>query len=108
LGPESNYAVKRIMHLSDMQLSGVHCSFSSKRVHAMKKAQIHTGIDKSQTILQFYFRRCIPLACIGDSHWSLLTTSRIIRVSSYESLICRHCLQKEKVWCRQHPLRSRE
>jgi len=26
LGPESNYAVKRIMHLSDMQLSGVHCS----------------------------------------------------------------------------------
>jgi len=25
LGPESNYAVKRIMHLSDMQLSGVHC-----------------------------------------------------------------------------------
>jgi len=28
LGPESNYAVKRIMHLSDMQLSGVHCTIS--------------------------------------------------------------------------------
>jgi len=27
LGPESNYAVKRIMHLSDMQLSGVHCMY---------------------------------------------------------------------------------
>jgi len=26
LGPESNYAVKRIMHLSDMHLSGVHCT----------------------------------------------------------------------------------
>ena len=26
MGPESNYAVKRIMHLSDMQLSGVYCT----------------------------------------------------------------------------------
>jgi len=25
LGPESNYADKQIMHLSDMHLSGVHC-----------------------------------------------------------------------------------
>jgi len=28
LGPESNYAVKRIMHLSDMHLSGVYCTFT--------------------------------------------------------------------------------
>jgi len=30
LGPESNYAVKQIMQLSDMHLSGVHCTLINK------------------------------------------------------------------------------
>jgi len=48
LGPESNYAVKRIMHLSDMQLSGVHCTIWKYSYTRLFRKNKHS-VNRSRT-----------------------------------------------------------